>query len=192
MIVRPGIHEVLVPREVWDSGQRLLPTRTRLAPSAYNRAYPLRGLLRCGHCGVGMKAHRAQGPHGKLYPRYRCERTFKRDWAGCPIKELRAEPIEKWVQTQLDTLRLHPDVLNTILAGVNAAGVNAASSDRVLPLRDKERTIERRIGGRDPDRQPRQRPAVPIGTSAARNSEQPRRRARRRISIRIEKCRRRC
>src|SRR5712691_4581685 len=42
-IVRPGIHEALVTGEVWDAAQRLLPTRTRLAPSTYKRAYPLKG-----------------------------------------------------------------------------------------------------------------------------------------------------
>ena len=139
-IVRPGLHEALVPREVWDAAQKLLATRTRLAPSTYKRAYPLKGLLRCGRCGVGMKAHWAQGRNKIRHPRYRCERTFKRDWSGCPIKELRAEPIEAWVQGQLDALRLRPELIETILAGVNAA-----SGERVRPLRDKERVIEARM-----------------------------------------------
>jgi len=139
-VVRPGIHEALVTRDVWDAAQRLLPTRTRLAPSTYKRAYPLKGLLRCGRCGVGMKAHWAHGRGGKRYPRYRCEHTFKRDWAGCPIKELRAEPIEKWVLGQLDALRLRPDLLDKTLAAANGA-----SGERVRPLRDKERAVGTRI-----------------------------------------------
>ena len=44
--IRPGVHESLVSREMWDAAQRTLPTKTRLAEAKkYKRVYPLRGLI---------------------------------------------------------------------------------------------------------------------------------------------------
>jgi site-specific DNA recombinase len=139
--IRPGVHEALVSRQLWEAAQRTLPTRTRLAESKkYTRIYPLRGLIFCGHCRVAMKAHRATGRGGRLYPRYRCEQTFARAWADCPVKEIRAEAIEEWVTDQLAKVTADEELLKSAIVAANTS-----ASDAAKPLGEKRAALEERL-----------------------------------------------
>jgi site-specific DNA recombinase len=153
--VKRGVHEALVTPESWEAAQRLAPTRTRLVEAKkYTRAYPLRGILRCGHCGLGMNPHRATGRGGKLYPRYRCQSTFNRAWADCPVKEIRAEAIEEWVIAQLTQVAANEELLDSVIAAANA-GASAATKplveqrtavlERLLEVSTKETNLAHAI-----------------------------------------------
>jgi DNA invertase Pin-like site-specific DNA recombinase len=138
---RPGTHEALVTREVFDAAQRLTPTRERiLATKKYQRFFPLRRLLFCGHCKVGMMPHRAIGRGGKSYPRYRCEHTMSRSWADCPVKEIRAEEMEEWVMAQFSTITASQALLDATIAAANSG-----SAEEAKPLREKCGAIEDRL-----------------------------------------------
>ena len=84
-----GVHEAIIPREMWDETQRLLVQNHKpRVPSALQQHNPLAGLLYCDKCGKKMQRHPQTG---RNFERYNCLTV------GCPTVSASLEQVEDLV-----------------------------------------------------------------------------------------------
>ena len=124
----------IVSEEVFESAQRISAQNTRWSA---RRAQPghwlLRGLVRCGHCGVGVNCHQMGGHNGSVHRYYHCRNHDPVRAGGedrrCPERYIRAEELDAFVLEQVREIMLHPDVL---LAGEAAVSSRGETTDDEL------------------------------------------------------------
>ena len=114
----PGEHEAIISRKQWDKVHELFESgshgkRRRRKQSEMNS--PLRGLVRCGHCGGAMAP--TYSTKGKVrYAYYFCQKDSKRAVSICPVKRIPGGDIEKAVLQQLSAVFRTPALMaKTIL-----------------------------------------------------------------------------
>ncbi len=124
----------IVPDDVFEAAQRISRDNTQWSP---RRAEPgqwlLRGLLKCGTCGVGVNCHKMRGRNGTWHRYYYC-RNHDPLLAGgeqrrCPERNIRADALDGFVFDQVRQALLRPQVL---LAGERAVTVRAPARDDQL------------------------------------------------------------
>jgi len=100
---RLGGFPALVDQETFDKVQAILAgRRPKITPNKCNRPdFPLRGFIRCGHCGALMTGSSSTG-RSKSYPYYRC-------WKKCAGISVRAEKIEGQFLELLKSLQMKPE-----------------------------------------------------------------------------------
>ena len=80
-----------------------------------------RGLVKCGHCGVGVSCHKMRGRNGTFHRYYYCHNHDPLRAGGehrrCPERNIRAGELDTFVFKQVRSTLLRPDVL---LAGEHA------------------------------------------------------------------------
>ena len=112
--VYDGTHEAIVDRELWDRVHEYLDDNTTHEKadrtSREENISPLKGLLKCGHCG-GPMMHYTKTKKGAVYSYYRCVKDSKRAESVCPIKEIAAPVVERLVFAQLSAVFRSPQVL---------------------------------------------------------------------------------
>ena len=134
-----GIHTALVSVETWEHVRTTTPTRQRLV-TKIDRPFPLAGLLFCGACNATMCLHYVSKKNGRKIARYRCTTTFNRGWRECPVKEVNADQIERWVKEQLAHFGADGAVLEAAMAAANVA-----DAERAGPLRQEQALLLERI-----------------------------------------------
>ena len=104
----PGI----VSDETWTSAQRVLRSNRIMSPRNARHLYLLRGLIKCGHCGLTFSGIGMTGS-GRSYS-YRCNgRQRPRELHGasgarCPAKGLNGEYVERLVWADIESFLRHP------------------------------------------------------------------------------------
>ena len=119
-----GEHDAIIEPPLWDTVQRLLnaskgsPKRARNDSSA-----PLKGILRCGHCGCAMSPTYTSRKNVR-YRYYKCHHA-KTSPGDCPIGTISANEVERLVFDKLGDI-LHTQAFRTLLleAGVPEATLN--------------------------------------------------------------------
>ena len=107
---------------LFDAAQRVSRDNSRWNP---RRAEPghwlLRGLVKCGYCGVGVSCHRMRGRNGTFHRCYYCHNHDPLRAGGehrrCPERNIRADELDTFVFEQVRETLLRPEVL---LAGEHA------------------------------------------------------------------------
>jgi site-specific DNA recombinase len=97
----PGIHKAIIDRDVWERAQEIVKSNNPYdrAGGAAELIVPLKGLLRCGHCGCVMKpVFTTRGK--KRYYYYYCDQDTKRAEKCCPIGKIGSATIEDAVKDQ--------------------------------------------------------------------------------------------
>ena len=96
-------------------------------------AWLLRGLVKCGPCGVGTSCHKMRGRNGTWHRYYYCHNHDPLRAGGqdrrCPERNIRADALDEFVFTQIRAALLDPGLL---LAGEQAITVNAPVPDDQL------------------------------------------------------------
>lgn len=100
--VYKGEHDGIVLQKVWDRAREIITSN-----QPYDRSggvteitVPLRGLLRCGHCGCAMKpVFSTKGK--KRYYYYYCDQDSKRSESTCPVSKIGSTVIEEAVREQV-------------------------------------------------------------------------------------------
>ena len=117
LIVRPV--PAIVSEEVWDAAQGVLQSNRIMCPR--NRKYPylLRGLIKCGLCGLTFSGITMRPPQRDYY--YRCNgRQQARGLYGeagkkCPSKNLNGDHVERLVWADIEAFLHNPgDVLERL------------------------------------------------------------------------------
>ena len=113
-----GEHEAIIDMDLWNMAQEYYRSSTTQTDNARREEtmLPLRGILRCGHCGCAMTPTYTDKKQ-KRYYYYKCQSASKNPLSGCPIQEVPAGEIEKLVFEQLISMLRGPDIVATLARG---------------------------------------------------------------------------
>src|SRR3990172_5148593 len=106
----------LVSEELFDAAQKATRDNSQWSP---RRAEPghwlLRGLAKCGHCGVSVTCHKMRGRNGTFHRYYYCRYHDPLKAGGehrrGPERTVRADALDAFVFEQVRAALLRPDVL---------------------------------------------------------------------------------
>ena len=117
-IIYEGEHDAIVDEQTWVRTQEILKANNPVKdPSKRTRRdIPLRGIIKCGHCGCPMMPSYAKKKCVTYYY-YLCENHEKSTGLSeCPVKKVPAGMVEQLVQEQLDKVFHSHDVLVELAA----------------------------------------------------------------------------
>ena len=144
----PGEHEAIIDEETWASVHEGLKERDSRRKEGLERSLdgvaPLKGILRCGHCGCAMTpSFTYKG--GRKYCFYVCSQDMKRAEPICPVRRLSAGDVEGYVFGQLGRLLAAPQVLATLgeMTGLAPSQVAETLGDK--PMEKLTRCEQQRI-----------------------------------------------
>ena len=147
---RPGHHSRQVPRpradwiaiscpaiiadEAFEAAGKVSTDNTKWSPRrAEPGAWLLRGLVKCGPCGVGTSCHKMRGRNGTWHRYYYCHNHDPLRAGGqdrrCPERNIRADALDEFVFGQVRAAVLDPGLL---LAGEQGIAVHAPVPDDQL------------------------------------------------------------
>ncbi len=134
---RPGAHQPLVERELFDAAQTILDARA--ASPAVRRTNPSDFLLStlsivCDRCGHPMVGASARGRGGKRYPYYTCSTRARRGPSSCDQERLPKDELEAAVLAQMTEVYADTSLVEAALAEAQAEA----------RAREAERGAERR------------------------------------------------
>jgi site-specific DNA recombinase len=147
---RPGHHSRQVPRprsewivigcpaivadQTFQAAAKTSADNSKWSPRrAEPGAWLLRGLVKCGPCGVGANCHKMRGRNGTWHRYYYCRNHDPLRAGGqdrrCPERNIRADALDEFVFGQIRAALLTPGLL---LAGEQAIAVHAPAPDDQL------------------------------------------------------------
>jgi site-specific DNA recombinase len=107
----------------------------------------LRGLVKCGACGVGVNCHKMRGRNGTWHRYYHCRNHDPIKAGGpdkrCPERNIRADALDTFVFDQIRTTLLRPNILAT---GEQAIAAHTPTPDDELLAGELAR-LDRRLHG---------------------------------------------
>ena len=120
-IVVPAI----VTEELFEAAQRVSYDNSQWSPRHTESHYwLLRGLVKCGHCGVSVSCHKMRGRNGTFHRYYYCHNHDPLKAGGeqrrCPERNIRADELDAFVFEQVRATMLRPEVLLKGEAAVSA------------------------------------------------------------------------
>ena len=122
-----GEQEAIVDLAVWNRSREILSANDRIPDRSRNVEIvaPLKGILKCGHCGCSMMPTYSR-KNGKKYFYYLCAKDSKRAAPDCPVHQVAAGDIEKSVREQLRKFLQSPTIIMRLAAALNMPGVDIA------------------------------------------------------------------
>ena len=143
----------IVTDEIFEAASKVSIDNSKWSP---RRAEPgewlLRGLVRCGTCGVGTNCHKMRGRNGTWHRYYYCRNHDPIRAGGeehrCPERNIRADALDRFVFDQIINLLLHP---NLLLAGEQAVAISAPTPDDEILATELAR-LDRKIEGAEAER----------------------------------------
>ncbi len=116
----PGQHEAFVTPEQWDkANERLkveIPKQRREQRRSHPEIkYPLKGILRCPHCGQELMGIYSFGNGKRLYRFYKCPHRRRGARNSCTCRPISAEKIESVAAEQLRLLARSPRIVRAIM-----------------------------------------------------------------------------
>ena len=114
-----GIHEAIIDDALFQTVQKALAANVRTDGKSKRHAMlaPLKGILRCGTCGGAMTpvfSNYSKGGGRRRYVYYRCTRDAKKASGDCPIKNISADTVERFVYEQLGKVLRRDDVVGLV------------------------------------------------------------------------------
>ena len=118
-----GEHDAIVDIDVWNRTREILAANDRITDRSKKMEVvaPLKGILRCGHCGCAMMPTYSR-KNGKQYFYYLCAKDSKRAEPDCPVHQVPAGEIERTVKEQLKKLLLSPTIATQLAQILNLTG----------------------------------------------------------------------
>ena len=117
-----GIHEAIIDEVLFQTVQKALAANVKKDGKSKRHAIlaPLKGILRCGSCGGAMTpvySNYSKGGGRRRYVYYRCTRDAKMADGVCPIKNISADTVERFVYEQLGKVLRRDDVVGLVTGG---------------------------------------------------------------------------
>jgi site-specific DNA recombinase len=127
----PGEHEPIVDRATWERVHEVLAlnARRRANVARARTPAPLRGLMRCTHCGSAMTPTHTRR-RGRLYRYYICIGASRRGHDTCPVRSIAASEVEGLLVGQVRRLLASPEAVARTIAAVRRE--DGAAQDAVL------------------------------------------------------------
>ena len=110
-----GEHQGVIDHKLWDTCQEIMKAGAPLADNTHNleNLAPLKGILRCGHCGGAMTPSYTRN-RGRKYHYYNCVHTMKHPDSECPIRQVPGGDIEHQVLEQLRNVLTAPEIITNV------------------------------------------------------------------------------
>jgi site-specific DNA recombinase len=136
----------LIAEETFQAAGQVSYDNAKWSPRrAEPGAWLLRGLVKCGPCGVGTSCHKMRGRNGTWHRYYYCHNHDPVRAGGqdrrCPERNIRAGALDEFVFGQVRAALLNPALL---LAGEQAIAVHAPAPDDQLLAAELAR-LDRRL-----------------------------------------------
>lgn len=143
----------IISDELFQAASRVATDNTKWSP---RRAEPgqwlLKGLVKCGVCGVGTNCHKMRGRNGTWHRYYYCRNHDPLRAGGesrrCPERNIRADALDTFVFDHIRAAITHPDQL---LAGEQAVTLTTPIPDDELLAAELAR-LDRKIDATDAER----------------------------------------
>ena len=124
----------IVSDELFQAAGRVATDNTKWSPRrAEPGAWLLKGLVKCGVCGVGTNCHKMRGRNGSWHRYYYCRNHDPLRAGGesrrCPERNIRADALDAFVFENIRAAITHPELL---LAGEQAVAVRTPIPDDEL------------------------------------------------------------
>ncbi len=145
-----GDFEPIISEDVWDAAQVALENRPSKREGITQRRdryfMPLKGILRCGHCGAALKPTYTKKAD-KLYHYYICGKheDLGKD-SSCPVQRISARVVERSVLTAVGEMANQSEVIEKVL-NADASG----QGKRIRELRSQRRAIQKQLKEIDSD-----------------------------------------
>jgi len=119
----PGEHDAIIDRALWDKVHAILAENPKSRANRTRAAtpMPLKGLIRCGHCGSAMTPSHTRRK-GKLYRYYLCLKASKNGHRTCPVRSIAAGEAEAAVIGNLRALVRSPELIVRTWRSLKAKG----------------------------------------------------------------------
>ena len=143
----------IISDELFQAASRIATDNSKWSP---RRAEPgqwlLKGLVKCGVCGVGTNCHKMRGRNGTWHRYYYCRNHDPLRAGGeqhrCPERNIRADALDTFVFDHIRAAITHPDQL---LAGEQAVTLHTPIPDDELLAAELAR-LDRKIDAADAER----------------------------------------
>jgi site-specific DNA recombinase len=143
----------IVTDEIFDAAGQVAVDNSKWSP---RRAQPgqwlLKGLVKCGVCGVGTNCHTMRGRNGTHHRYYYCRNHDPIRAGGedrrCPERNIRADTLDAFVFDHIRTALTQPELL---LAGEQAVAMTTPIPDDELLATELAR-LDRKIDNADAER----------------------------------------
>ena len=143
----------IVTDDVFEAAARVAVDNTQWSP---RRAEPgqwlLKGLVKCGVCGVGTNCHKMRGRNGTWHRYYYCRNHDPLRAGGqehrCPERNIRADALDEFVFDQIKQALLQPELL---LTGEHSVALTAPIPDDELLAAELAR-LDRKIDAADAEK----------------------------------------
>jgi site-specific DNA recombinase len=143
----------IVADETFEAAQRVSRDNSKWSPrNVRQQAWLLRGLVKCGHCGVGVNCHQMRGRNGTVHRYYWCRNhdtvRSRGEHRRCPERNIRADTLDTFVFDQVRAALLRPEAL---LAGEAAVAAHQPAPDDELLAAELAR-LDRKRAAADAER----------------------------------------
>lgn len=142
----------IVPEEVWNKAQQTVTANFLFSRRSARNQYLLRGLIKCGHCGLTYIGVVGNRPNGRQEFYYRCNRVHTRWMYGglggaCPSKVVRGDRLEELVWSDVESFLRDPGpVLQELRAKLET------DSGETENLKARERRVEGLLASKTTER----------------------------------------
>ena len=115
-----GIHQPIISEELFELAQKT--HKKRIRKFRVYRDFLFGGLVNCEACGYKMTpCFTNKWPKGKLkrYYYYRCTSTHHKNWQDCPVKQISADRLEKYILENLERISLDKNYVENLVFKLN-------------------------------------------------------------------------
>ncbi len=115
-----GIHQPIISEELFELAQKTHKKRVRKFRIYKNFLFG--GMVDCKKCGYKMTpCFVNKWTKGKLkrYYYYRCTSTHHKDWQACPVKQINADRLERYVLENLERISLDKNYVENLIFKLN-------------------------------------------------------------------------
>ncbi len=115
-----GIHQPIISEELFELVQKT--HKKRIRKFRVYRDFLFGGLINCKTCGYKMTpCFTNKKPKGKLkrYYYYRCTSTYHKNWQDCPVKQISADRLEKYVLENLERISMDKNYVENLVFKLN-------------------------------------------------------------------------
>ncbi|MBF0184715.1 MAG: recombinase family protein [Magnetococcales bacterium] len=135
-VTYPGRHQPIVSRELWDRVHGLIAEHNR-PNSTLPRGqtpFPLKGLVRCGHCGMAMRPSHTRRGGQVQYRYYLCMNAARTSHDQCPLPSVPALELERLVLERVHRLLKAPEVIARSIHQVHKADPEVSEREIIALL----------------------------------------------------------
>lgn len=118
-VVYPGVHEPLVPKEVWYQVQNVLESHVSAADATQLHAHYLKGTIYCGGCGSRFIIVNANNGKGRIYPYFVCSGRHSKA-TSCTRQAILIEDVERLVEKYYESIQISGELHQSLAGMVHA------------------------------------------------------------------------